>query len=131
MILVNGTDHDSLEKGPGRDLRTFMPGQGELVYVAGHRTTYLAPFAHIDKLRPGDTVTFQLPYATFHYEITGHRVEMASDPSTRPGDVPIYISDCHALSARTSWVPRRSPTEILRDIHVWVCDHEGSLLNAL
>src|SRR5207253_5505861 len=34
MILVDGTDHDSLMKGPGRDLRTFMPGQNRLVYIA-------------------------------------------------------------------------------------------------
>lgn len=78
-IVVNGTSHDDLTKGPGRDLETYMPGQGELVYVAGHRTTYLAPFAHIDSLRPGDPVTFVLPYATFHYVITGHRVVTADD----------------------------------------------------
>src|SRR3954471_4621721 len=53
-IVVNGTEHDDLTKGPGRELHTFMPGEGQLVYIAGHRTTYLAPFAHIDKLRAGD-----------------------------------------------------------------------------
>ena len=68
-IVVNGTSHDDLTKGPGRELHTFMPGEGELVYVAGHRTTYLAPFAHIDSLRPGDRITFELPYATFVYEV--------------------------------------------------------------
>jgi sortase A len=78
-IVVNGTAHDDLTKGPGRELHTFVPGENELVYVAGHRTTYLAPFAKIDKLRPGDPVTFVLPYGTFHYEITGHRIVDASD----------------------------------------------------
>ncbi|MDP9257590.1 MAG: sortase, partial [Actinomycetota bacterium] len=57
MLLVNGTDHDTLKKGPGRDGRTFMPGENRLVYIAGHRTTYLAPFSHIDRLRSGDRVT--------------------------------------------------------------------------
>ncbi|HEY6149991.1 MAG TPA: class E sortase, partial [Gaiellaceae bacterium] len=57
MILVNGTDHDSLKKGPGRDLRTYMPGEGQLIYIAGHRTTYLAPFAHIDAMQRGDLIT--------------------------------------------------------------------------
>ena len=47
MVVVDGTDGDTLRKGPARDRRTFMPGQGELVYVAGHRTTYGAPFAEI------------------------------------------------------------------------------------
>ena len=63
MIVVQGTDHDTLKKGPGRDLRTLTPGQGQLIYIAGHRTTYLAPFSHIDSLRAGDRVTLELPYA--------------------------------------------------------------------
>jgi sortase A len=74
MVLVNGTDHDSLTRGPGRDLLTYMPGEGELVYIAGHRTTYLAPFAHIDAMRPGDSITLQMPYGTFRYVVTGHQI---------------------------------------------------------
>jgi sortase A len=81
MILVNGTDHATLEKGPGRDLRTFMPGQGELIYIAGHRTTFLAPFSHIDSLRRGDSVTLELPYATFVYRIVRHRIVKSNDLS--------------------------------------------------
>jgi sortase A len=80
-IVVNGTSHDDLTRGPGRELHTAMPGEGELVYVAGHRTTYLAPFAHIDALRPGDRISFVLPYATFEYEVTGHRIVAADDLS--------------------------------------------------
>jgi sortase A len=72
MILVNGTDSATLKKGPARDERTFMPGEGKLVYVAGHRTTYSAPFARIDAFRAGDRVTVELPYATFVYRVTGH-----------------------------------------------------------
>jgi sortase A len=79
MILVNGTDHDSLKKGPGRDLRTYMPGEGQLVYIAGHRTTYLAPFAHIDSLRAGDSVTLEVPYGTFRYRIFRHIVVPSDD----------------------------------------------------
>ena len=81
MILVNGTDHDTLKKGPGRDLRTFMPGENRLVYIAGHRTTYLAPFSHIDRLRAGDRVTIEVPYATFVYSVTHHRIVQATDLS--------------------------------------------------
>ena len=56
-----------------------MPGQGELVYIAGHRTTYLAPFANIDKLKVGDRVTLEMPYGTFVYAITGHEIVDAHD----------------------------------------------------
>jgi sortase A len=80
-IVVNGTSHDDLTRGPGRELSTYMPGQNELIYVAGHRTTYLAPFAHIDSLRPGDRITFVVPYGTFEYEVTGHRIVPSDDLS--------------------------------------------------
>jgi sortase A len=106
-IVVNGTSHDDLTKGPGRDLRTYMPGEGELIYVAGHRTTYLAPFAHIDSLRPGDRVTFELPYASFDYEITGHRVVTAND-------VAVLRSHHHELLALQACHPRFFAT------HRWI-----------
>ncbi len=76
-IVVNGTDSESLERGPGRYLGSAMPGEGELVYVAGHRTTYGAPFSEIDRLRKGDRVVLELPYATFEYAVTGHRIVTA------------------------------------------------------
>jgi sortase A len=79
MVLVNGTDDATLRKGPGRDLRTYMPGEGQLVYIAGHRTTYLAPFAHIDAIRIGDYVTLEVPYGTFQYKVFKHVIVAADD----------------------------------------------------
>lgn len=79
MVVVEGTDAHSLKRGPGRDPRTFMPGEGKLVYVAGHRTTYSAPFSDIDDLRRDDRITFRLPYATFVYRVTQHVIVPADD----------------------------------------------------
>ena len=42
--------------------------------MAGHRTTFGAPFSHIDELQPGDRITLELPYASFEYRVTGHRI---------------------------------------------------------
>ena len=97
MILVNGTDHDTLEKGPGRDLRTYMPGEGQLIYIAGHRTTYLAPFSHIDSLRPGDRVTLELPYGTFVYRIVRHRIVPSDDLAVLKshGHEVVILQACH------------------------------------
>jgi len=97
MVLVDGTDHDSLTKGPGRDLRSYMPGQGELVYIAGHRTTYLAPFSHIDLLRRGDPVTLSMPYATLVYSVTGYRIVTADDLSVlrTHGHEELELQACH------------------------------------
>jgi sortase A len=97
MILVNGTDHDSLKKGPGRDRRTYMPGEGQLVYIAGHRTTYLAPFSHIERLRSGDRITLDVPYATFRYRVFKHRIVGASEMSVlrSHGVEVVELQACH------------------------------------
>ena len=97
MILVNGTDDSTLRKGPGRDLRTYMPGEGQLVYIAGHRTTYLAPFAHIDKIRMGDSVTLELPYGTFRYTVFRRRIVGADDLAVlhSHGREVVVLQACH------------------------------------
>jgi sortase A len=74
MVVVQGTDHESLKKGPGHYENSGLPGEGHLIYVAGHRTTYLAPFAAINNIRIGDYIRFELPYGTFTYRVTRHYV---------------------------------------------------------
>jgi len=97
MVLVNGTDHETLKKGPGRDARSYMPGQNRLVYIAGHRTTYLAPFSQIDAIRPGDVIRVEMPYATFVYHASRHRVVTASDLSVlrSPRHEVLELQACH------------------------------------
>lgn len=73
-LVVQGTDEGSLEKGPGHYPSTSLPGLGQTVAIAGHRTTYLAPFRHIDALRPGDTIVLQMPYGRFVYAVQYHRI---------------------------------------------------------
>ena len=97
MVFVEGTDDASLRKGPGRDRRTYMPGEGQLVYIAGHRTTYLAPFAHIERLKPGDPVTLEVPYGTFTYRVFKHRIVLANDLSVlrSHGHEVVELQACH------------------------------------
>ena len=79
MVVVYGTDSDTLRKGPGHDPRTFFPGEGELVYIAGHRTTFGAPFAHINRLREGDRVVLEMPYGRFVYRVRSSVIVPAED----------------------------------------------------
>jgi sortase A len=97
MILVNGTDDATLRKGPGRDLRTYMPGEGQLIYIAGHRTTYLAPFAHIEKIRVGDFITLEVPYGTFLYRTFRKRIVAADDLAVlhSHGRDVVVLQACH------------------------------------
>lgn len=104
MVLANGTDDGSLERGPGRDLRTYMPGQNRLVYIAGHRTTFLAPFSHIDAIRPGDPIRLEMPYGDFVYRAFRHVIVPADD-------LAVLRSPRHELLALQACNPRFFATE--------------------
>lgn len=72
--VVEGTDTNSLEKGPGHYPSTALPGLGQTVAIAGHRTTYLAPFRNINELVHGDLIDVDMPYADFTYVVQYHQV---------------------------------------------------------
>jgi sortase A len=78
MMVVEGTGDSTLKRGPGHYRRSALPGQGHLIYVAGHRTTYLAPFADINDIRIGDYVHFEVPYGDFTYRVIRHYVVPAT-----------------------------------------------------
>ena len=64
-------------------------------------------------------------------ELTGNSVEVGSTRENRPGDVPIYISDCAELRTRTDWRPRRSVVHILEDTLDWIRANERTVAAAL
>jgi sortase A len=67
FVVVQGTDSASLRKGPGHYPSTTFPGLSGTVAIAGHRTTYLAPFRRVDDLRHGDPIVLTMPYGRFTY----------------------------------------------------------------
>ncbi|MGB2710167.1 MAG: NAD-dependent epimerase/dehydratase family protein [Conexibacter sp.] len=64
-------------------------------------------------------------------EISGRELDIGAAGTDRPGDVPLYISDCSRLFALTSWRPERSARDVLEDIAAWVRDHAGDVRTAL
>jgi sortase A len=68
-VVVEGTDLGTLRKGPGHYPGTPLPGEGGTVGVAGHRTTYGAPFRTVDKLKRGDQLEMDMPYGRFFYRV--------------------------------------------------------------
>ncbi len=67
--VVQGTDDASLQRGPGHYPQTVFPGLSQTVAIAGHRTTYLAPFRRLNELSPGDKIIVTLRYARFIYYV--------------------------------------------------------------
>jgi sortase A len=114
MVMVNGTDASSLRKGPGRDPRTFLPGEGELVYIAGHRTTFAAPFAHIERLKAGDRVVLDVPYGRFVYSVTKSVIVPADDLDRLEsrGREEVALQACHPrFSASERYIVYAVPTD--------------------
>jgi len=99
LVFVQGTDASSLELGPGHYPETAMPGQGKTVAIAGHRTTYLAPFRHIDSMKPGDKITLKMPYGTFIYSVQKSEIVDPSDVGIihNTGYERLVLSACHPL----------------------------------
>ncbi|MGH2953319.1 MAG: sortase [Solirubrobacterales bacterium] len=99
IVMVHGTETASLQKGPGHYPDTAFPGQRGTVAIAGHRTTYLAPFRHIDGIGRGDEVVVEMPYATFTYRFEKQRIV---DPSQvgvvrDVGHDRVVLTACHPL----------------------------------
>ena len=98
-VVVEGTDEASLRKGPGHYPETTLPGQGGTVAVAGHRTTYLAPFRTIDRLERGDELVVEMPWARFTYAVEDQRIVPPTRTEvTDPVDHErLVLSACHPL----------------------------------
>lgn len=99
FVFVQGTDPQTLRKGPGHYVQTQMPGEDSTFAVAGHRTTYLAPFRRIDELEAGDRIVIEMPYARFIYEVQGTKIVAPTAVSVlRPGrGERIVLTACHPL----------------------------------
>jgi sortase A len=99
-VVVQGTDTDSLRKGPGHYPGTPLPGEGGTIGIAGHRTTYGAPFRSIDNLKPGQPIVLDMPYAQFTYRV--ERTQIVPPTAlwiTRrvSGPERLVLSACHPL----------------------------------
>ena len=98
-VVVQGVSDASLRKAPGHYKNTFLPGQGGTMGIAGHRTSYGAPFRHLDKLKAGDRVTVTMPYGRFVYRVQGRKIVGAGDTEAfRPVTYQrLVLSACHPL----------------------------------
>ena len=98
-LVVQGTDEASLQRGPGHYPQTPFPGLGETVAIAGHRTTYLAPFRRINEFKHGDKIVLTLRYARFTYAV--QRVQIVTPTSwwiiKNRGYERLVLSACNPL----------------------------------
>jgi sortase A len=106
-IVVEGVEVDDLRKGPGHYRSTPMPGQRGNAAIAGHRTTYGAPFNRIDELQPDDEILVSTPQGDFTYKVlpqtdgngvvSGHLIVSPNDVWVLDdvGDNRLTLTACH------------------------------------
>jgi sortase A len=97
--VVPGVTLDDLKKGPGHYPDTPLPGQLGNTAVAGHRTTYGAPFFDVDQLEAGDELIFTMVNGDrFVYLVTFTEVVPASQYSvvstTDPNIAEATLTSC-------------------------------------
>lgn len=99
FVVVNGSDSSSLKKGPGLYDQTPFPGAPGTVGIAGHRTTYGAPFRDLDDVGKGDDIVVEMPYGKFTYRYERTRIVPPSDVSVinRVSYDRLVLSACHPL----------------------------------
>ncbi len=125
MVLMNGTDTATLRKGPGRYPQTKLPGNGVTTGIAGHRTTYLAPFRRINEIDKGDGVRVELPYGTFNYVVEKHEIVDPSDVQIvfPVGYERLVLTACHPLYSAAK---RYAVFARLESIETFAVSDEGS-----
>ena len=97
--MVHGTDTATLRKGPAHFPETPLPGEGGTVAIAGHRTTYGAPFRPLDRFGPGDRLVLTMPYGRFTYSVERTRIVPpdALWVTRRVGYERVVLVACHPL----------------------------------
>jgi len=98
-VFVEGTGAGDLRTGPGHYPATPLPGERGTVAIAGHRTTYGAPFRRIDELDRGDRIELRMPYGSFVYRVERTRIVPPTETSVtaRVDHDRLVLSACHPL----------------------------------
>ena len=95
--VVFGATNNKLEYGPGYILGTSLPGSGGNFAIAGHRTTYGAPFGNLDRVQVGETIIFQTNTNQYKYEVIEVKIVSPEDNYILEnyGDDRITLTTCH------------------------------------
>ena len=98
-VVVQGTGTGDLRRGPGHYPDTPLPGARGTVAVAGHRTTYGAPFRRLDQLGRGDRIEMLMPYGRFTYTVERTRIvpPTATWVTNRAAHDRLVLTACHPL----------------------------------
>lgn len=98
VVELSGLDDSAnLKRGPGHIPGTAYPGQQGNCVISGHRTTYGAPFRHIERLERGDEIVLETARARYTYLVYEQRIVLPSDLTVleQEGEPKVTLTACH------------------------------------
>lgn len=98
--IIEGTEHDLLDRGVTHESYTSLPGEKGNFGVAGHRVTYGKPFYDIDELKAGDQIIVETVEGWAVYSVTSHKIVEANQTEVYADVAP----DEMAKDSNGSWI---------------------------
>ena len=97
QYIVSGTSENDLQFGPGHYIQTNLPGSGGNVGIAGHRTTYGAPFNRLDQVKIGDEISLSFGSNKYLYIVDEILIVSPDDDYVlyNRGEDRITLTTCH------------------------------------
>lgn len=98
VVELSGlNDSENLKRGPGHLPETAYPGQPGNCVISGHRTTYGAPFRHIEELVPGESIVLVTGDSEYTYEVYEQRIVAPTDLTVleQGGEPKLTLTACH------------------------------------
>jgi len=123
-VIVEGVGTDQLRQGPGHYPGTPLPGEPGNVAIAGHRTTYAAPFYNLNELQEGDPIVIETVRGTFDYAVT-------ENVTVTPTDSAVLDSTSQSELTLTTCNPRYSATQRLVVVATLRSSHMNEVLRAV
>jgi sortase A len=105
QAVISGVTVEDLKKGPGHFRTTPMPGQLGNAAIAGHRTTWGAPFSRINELEDGDEIVItNLRNERFVYRVSGQKIVPPTDVSVLNAtpEPTLTLISCHPKLSATN-----------------------------
>lgn len=98
VVELEGLDDTAnLKRGPGHIPGTAYPGQEGNCVISGHRTTYGAPFRHLEELEAGDEIFLETAEARYTYLVFDKRIVLPTDLTVleQEGEPRVTLTACH------------------------------------
>jgi LPXTG-site transpeptidase (sortase) family protein len=114
-IVLRGVDDDALEKGPGHDPASSLPGQKGNCVIAAHRNAYGWWFYNLGELGSNAQIELRTPSASYHYKVVSTQV--LPDNATWVLQPPANPKAAPRLTLYTCALPRGSKRIVVTAVY--------------